>query len=33
MEITKDEEMNRILARAEEYRKQYDKEFNIEENE
>ena len=32
MKRTKDEEIYRILARAEEYRKQYDKKFNIEEN-
>ena len=32
MKRTKDKEINRILARAEEYRKQYNKKFNIEEN-
>ena len=32
MGTTKDEEINKILARAEEYRKQYDKKFNKEEN-
>lgn len=32
MEVTKDEELNKILARAEKYRSQYNEKFNIEKN-
>ena len=32
METTKDDEINRILARAEKYRSQYNENINIEKN-